>query len=608
MCAALFPARPRPAVGEAAAAYLLRVASANGLHSQSQLRCRAETLRASPFEALLAGLQLSAEEVRRLSGVLPKAWGWNGRCNGLSDIDFNPIYRRWCSDCLAAETVWKGVWTLKLCCACPLHGCWLKDTCDACGAMQSWRSIRTRCGSCNADMLGGNRELAPSMIVELTAMLSAAECTSPTHVLPAMLDQAAAHRMVRGIGGLLVNDNRRTGQLPGLHRLAEARSLVEATAGLFLDWPTHFDQWLTRLRDAHPSALGVRQAFDPLYSLMYRRLKAPCFQYLREEFERYLFDNWWGTVCRRNGRISDQARVAHPRVPMSKAASRSGVAPALMKQLVQADLIPAAEVMTPSGKTVATLHLESLKHAKLLAANTMTLREVATCLHLTRDRIRQLVCAGILKPVVPTTVRAGVGRWHFSRTSAEGLFVPSGINGKPLAEVLRGLALSDDRAIELIAHVLQRRDGKSAAPLSMVPLGQALVSAQEMAEWASHPSRRVAGLFSVVEAAHLLGLKQEVTYGLIEAGLLDAEAFGNGRVVSSASIARFQALYVPLAALARTSRTSPKSLLGRIQARPATGPTIDGARQYFFYRADVEPILPTADGSIALKQPSLHMV
>lgn len=90
-------------------------------------------------------------------------------------------------------------------------------------------------------------------------------------------------------------------------------------------------------------------------------------------------------------------------------------------------------------------------------------------------------------------------------------------------------------------------------------------------------------------AAKVLGIKQEVAYDLVRKGLLRSTTAGAlGQRMSGADIELFQATYVSLANLARDGRRSPRALLAELPATPVCGPAIDGARQYFYRRSEVE--------------------
>lgn len=90
-------------------------------------------------------------------------------------------------------------------------------------------------------------------------------------------------------------------------------------------------------------------------------------------------------------------------------------------------------------------------------------------------------------------------------------------------------------------------------------------------------------------AAKALGIKQQVAYDLVRFGILHSTAVGVlGQRVSAVDIERFQTTYVSLASLASGARRSPRALLAELSASPVCGPTINGARQYFYRRSEIE--------------------
>lgn len=95
-------------------------------------------------------------------------------------------------------------------------------------------------------------------------------------------------------------------------------------------------------------------------------------------------------------------------------------------------------------------------------------------------------------------------------------------------------------------------------------------------------------------ATKRLGIKQQVGYDLVRRGLLEASPAATGTLVQPESLQRFTATFISLAELARRFATSPKSMLQRLDAVPVTGPSIDGCRQYFYRRVDLEPAVAAA--------------
>ncbi|MEJ1979050.1 MAG: hypothetical protein WDN49_25915 [Acetobacteraceae bacterium] len=110
---------------------------------------------------------------------------------------------------------------------------------------------------------------------------------------------------------------------------------------------------------------------------------------------------------------------------------------------------------------------------------------------------------------------------------------------------------------------------------------------------------------SVDNAAHVLGVKQEVAYHFVRRNILQGGSYINGEALSA-----FQAEYVTGTEIAvkhglRARWVSVK--LVELGVEPVCAPQVDGCRQYLFRRADLELINP-ADlvgprGKLRLKVP-----
>ena len=95
-------------------------------------------------------------------------------------------------------------------------------------------------------------------------------------------------------------------------------------------------------------------------------------------------------------------------------------------------------------------------------------------------------------------------------------------------------------------------------------------------------------------AAKTLSVKEEVIYHMMRKGLLRHRTHGvNGRAISlvtSENLQIFYSTYVALADVARRWQMSPRAALKRLRVsgfQPVTGPSVDGSRQYFCRRVDI---------------------
>jgi hypothetical protein len=100
--------------------------------------------------------------------------------------------------------------------------------------------------------------------------------------------------------------------------------------------------------------------------------------------------------------------------------------------------------------------------------------------------------------------------------------------------------------------------------------------------------------YSLPEAAIMMGLKQQVVYHLVNAGVIkcheDPAGLKRGRTVSFDDILAFEERYIPLAEIARSRDQCPRSLMimfSRLGVSPAIGGGIDGCRQVFYRKKEV---------------------
>ena len=301
-----YAVRPKPLLNECTHGYLMRVASANGIGSVRQLFSSLRTRQQGAFDELCARLLLSEEDRAQLFGSLPAHWDHKDIPLGLAISDFNQTHGRWCPVCIREGGVLLGQWSLKLVCTCPKHCVWLQDVCPRCGASRTWSDVvKFQCiCECGASLLSTNAEEASKDVHALTLLLCGDP--SPAERLASLsgLCTAATHRLVRYLGPFHADPKpSHPGETLDVHRLEVARGLVTGAAALLNQWPTSMHSKIAELQPTAPKSPSVRRTFDPLYRVLYDALPEAEFQFLRDAFESYLHEHWWGLVCRRNKRM-----------------------------------------------------------------------------------------------------------------------------------------------------------------------------------------------------------------------------------------------------------------------------------------------------------------
>lgn len=594
-----YTVRPRPLPRESTLGYLQRVASANGLGSVGQLFASLRSRHQGAFDELCARLRLSDEERALLFGSLPAQWNHPDIPLGLEHADFNSTHGRWCPLCLREGGVLPGQWTLKLVCSCPKHGTWLKESCSRCGANLGWSEVAQSEGQCpcGACLMDDDTEEAGGDAQALTLLLCGDSSGMGRLACLSGLSTPAIHRLVRYLGPFQATTRPpHPGQTLEVHRLDVARGLVTGAACLLANWPTNLHTRIDELRADAPESPSVRRTFDPLYRVLYDALQEAEFRFLRDAFEDYLHVHWWGLICKRNRRLRPETANGHPRLSLPQMAKAARVPPSVVRHMVQAELVPSNSAELRSGRRARSIHLSELQGIQSATDGARSLEETAQMLSLPRRRVRELIVGGLLTPLVSRQINKDAAAWLIPKKEIDRLHVqtiqaPDDSESIPARDILKYWRLEKHESVALIAALVDRRLPAQGDGQSKVPVGKALLCAVGAKEWLLRHRSHARKDFSVDTAAKELGIKQQVAYDLVRLGILHSTTVGVlGHRVSPDDVERFQATYVSLASLASQARRSPRALLAELSASPVCGPSIDGTRQYFYRRTEVESL------------------
>lgn len=583
--------RPRPFDDEAAISYLIRISQANGFSTPRQLWLAMQNGEdPTSLSELMNWLGGSIGSEVSLLGPVPHYWKSPVHVmSGLSINDYNHHFMRWCPRCLGELQYLHNTWGLKLQCVCEKHATPLTDCCPSCGALQRFERSNIGQCSCGARLDRGDSGTTLPKVSAINRWLAHG---SGDDAAFSNLSAADWHRLVRFLGQFTADSQpKRPGHISGLHHLEAASAIISHTAELLDDWPNQFYGLLAALQAQETAKLSVRQSFGRLYRVLYRDLRAPVFQFLRDAFEGYLKKNWWGFVCKRNRSFKPETVTNHPRLTLRKAAHQAGTSMSLVRHLMQAELIPGIEEKLPSGRHLRSIHQNDVGRIFALAKGAMTLGEAANFLALPERRVRELVTAGLLTPIV-SRITTKAAAWQFQKEQLSELSDLVGVvQGKPrlvsVPQILKSWSL---RKGEFPALVKALMDGSMRHAIATPgPIGRVMLDASLVRFWLEEYRIATSDWLSVDLAARVLGLKQQVAYELVAKGLLKTTPCArNARAISTAHLLAFKNNYVSLAEVADSYGRSPKWVLHNIKVLPICGPSIDGVRQYFFRRDEFE--------------------
>ncbi|WP_415880859.1 MerR family transcriptional regulator [Methylomonas sp. TEB] len=407
------------------------------------------------------------------------------------------------------------------------------------------------------------------------------------------LELAEWIRLITYLGQFTVHfQPAKPGKIANLYRADKAFQMVTQTAQLLEDWPKPFHRLLSVLQSQSNEQLSIRKTFGSLYRVLYTDLPDDCFQFLRDAFEQYLCERWSGVMCRRHRAFKPETVANHPRLTWKHAAKQSGVTPSVFRHLIQAEQISVNQVDLPSGRTVRSIDGQQLKHLALAKAG-CTLKEVAHRLAIPERRVRELLAEHIIEPLVSRT-QGNAAAWLISERQLERLYF-SGLEMNPLPatvtfqKVLKHWRLRQGEFKALVQALLSNQLIPVGLQAKRAPLGKLVFDERQFRHWVTELRDAACGSLSVDEAANRLGLKQQVAYELVKVGLLAAtQDNGSSCRISPAALKVFSENYISLADYARSLHRQPRAVLQSLKVQPVSGPTIDGSRQYFYRRTDLE--------------------
>lgn len=589
------PIRVRPNQGESGISYLTRLAWANGYESFNPLRGQLASLAEQPAR-LRALLHLSQEEWQRLylpwpNGVRPA----DAQVPDRRDLAINYATVRWCPVCIRSRPYLDARWSIRLYCICPYHHNLLMDACPECETVLSAGQVLSgHCQHCGQSLTEKVIEASDAikMVQSMFQCAVARENQTSLSITPqgwARLIQLVANIELRAQG-------QKTGQLAQLHRVSVLAAVSHKLGSLLENWPDNFYPWLDKIKTSSPSSFSLRRSFGRLYHWLYVELDSPEFDFLREAFEVYLKQNWEGPITQRNHwqtGLHGQGNC----ITIQEACLKLRVTPAELKRLHAAGWLQANIVTSRSGRQFWSIPEAQLSLVRIELSEGLTLEATAKYLGFSKTRIRQLVATRVLLPQF-TPGEHGASVWRFALDSLRILVAHCQVHGitpspiQPvitLSNALKTMRIDGPCFTALLRAIMKREvllvENSSAAS----QLGSILLDKRTLDDWLSAYRIEHAGLLTIPEAAKQLKIKEQVAYHLVQRRLLASTLRNQTQFwITTEAVADFEQQYVALSALAQEAKTSPKSLLTTLAVQPVTGPTIDGCRQYFYRRTDLQ--------------------
>lgn len=603
--AARLRVRLDPHLGESLRGYLLRLTSANGYETTRWLASL------EPVLMRITQEQVAIEAIERLTGFsdlepfLLSPFGSN-----MLPAHFRATTPRICPACLKERGYYDSVWEIGFACVCPHHGIMLVDACSRCHAPLTWSHLSVTCCSCGANIIDAGTTLAGADLQYFNAKIWAAAGRDVPHFKSASLPDKELSRLSLGqlCQFFLFFNAHENGTISMMRAkptsVAATVTALEIVRSVLSDWPQGFYQRLVKRvnKKEEFSGEGLQQVFGGLYIRLYRYLVGPEFSFIRDAFEEFLRDHWFGVISGTYRRVN-RDKTRNDALNLRGAAKTLGIGRRIFRRIVGRGWVKGDVILRSSGRCRIMVSEKDTLRFRDQVGHRINGKQTRELLGISKNQFYMLVQEEFIQPLLRAG-EDGCGSWWFDAGPIKRLLDKIKVAAparEPCAEAIsfreacQWHILSSENFPLFFAAILNGTISVTGVKCnSEFNLASLYFLPESIAEFKAKLRIRPDGNFSIPEAAIRLGVKQEVAYHLVNAGLLASSFYASkkiaGRMVSESDIEAFEKEYISLAQLARSNGTSPRALKQKYDAAAisaSTGRDIDGCRQFFYRRADL---------------------
>lgn len=604
------PLKAVPYPAESLLGYLIRLSQINAYPSihwfkqlgleRKQLNCR-ESATFVENIATLAGLN-DEETGALLQAVRPS--------ESFNISFFSKRQPRICPDCIKSKEHLDSVWEVVYASACPWHGGLLVDVCQECRQPLTWLRTaydRCDCGANFADFVSVKAD--PATLYYNTLLWAAAGREVSESFLPdtpvELLASLSLNQLCSVIR-LLCRAKGGRSNLPRTKTVLEAVKAIHVINGLFSEWPVRFYEYLDGFKkeDGSYCGEGLQQAFGSFYKLLYFRRDKAEYEFIINAFETYLHENWIGVIDNKYKRIHKQSNWDFTFYKL--VSKKLGIGSARFNTLVNAGIFKCTKKQRESGRQLKILNKKEVNRISKLVRYMINKGETCKLMGISSRQFDELAKSKLIVPIIKAG-EGGISEWWLDIRKIKRLMdkilviVPKLIVGDHAIKFekigqahLTDVEIFPDFIKGVIKGEIPVAGMKRAGYNGKFKLSWLYFMSEEILKFRDRIRHLHKGLYSIPELSIFLGIKQEVAYHLVNAGLIkchkDLVPLRKGRVIKTKEIENFKASYISLVQIARLENVTSRNVvkdLSKLGVEPIVGGGKDGCRQIFYRRVDL---------------------
>ncbi|WP_171646816.1 helix-turn-helix domain-containing protein, partial [Paenibacillus phytorum] len=365
---------------------------------------------------------------------------------------------------------------------------------------------------------------------------------------------------------------------------------------LFSEWPFNFHDFLKRYKSKWNSSRqeGVNKDFGSFYSVLYSSFGESQFDFLRNEFEKYITQHWTGGHVSRFTKISNRSSKY---ISAAKAFQNYGINGINICRLIDQGLISGKFIEKNSSKIILIEETSLISYVNKLSG-TLPSYQAAEYLGISENTLLDLLehkCISAFRgPLVD-----GYSHWHYEKEIIDGMLTEIDQKIVPLDPEI------DERVLKFRTIVQNPRypcntgkfvklilEGKIRPCDKLDGLGFTcyLFREKEILNYFSDEMNKSKSNLSINEVSHILKLKREEINKLIRAGLLPGDCKGKGKRsdILRVDLELFMEKYISLSEITRSYQSNVRFMLrvlSKLQIMPIVGS--DVGLVYLFDRKEI---------------------